>query len=425
MTRDPLAALEALIALGVDRVLTSGQEESALEGLDLLRDLVARAGDRIIVMVCGNLTEKNIDRVAQETKAKELHITGFVDVESGMTFRNPRVYMGGLLRPPEYTRSVTSSERIASLVRRVREMTLPVLLAALAVWMDVDPAVLRGGHEPDDGLALLQAFHSPELEVRGVSVVYGNSPLETGYPIAQEIARRFGPSGLPVLRGASSGGELGVETDASRALAEALRREELTILALGPVTNVATVLKNHPDLAPRMRQIVAVAGRRPGQKFVLGEGGTPLMDFNFELDPEGFRVLLGSGVPLTLAPFEISSKTPLAEDDIERFASAPEIADFFLEPLRDYVDWYEDRFGLRAIFPFDTLAVASLTSPAWIQCDELPDCDRVAARRRQTRARRNPTCWPGRRPASLPSGALLPHRLTRVHSDLMRRMLRR
>ncbi len=249
---------------------------------------------------------------------------------------------------------------------------LASFLFAIPVWMDVDPAVMRGGHEPDDGLALLQAFHSPELQVRGVSVVFGNSPVETGYPIAQEIARRFGRPNLPVLRGASSGRELGVETDASRALAQALRGEELTILALGPVTNVATVLKNHPDLARRVLKIVAVAGRRPGQKFVLGKGGTPLMDFNFELDSEGFRLLLESGVPLVLAPFEISSKTPLAEEDVERFASVPAVADYFLEPLRDYVNWYEDRFGLRAIFPFDTLAVAYLTSPAWIQCDELP-----------------------------------------------------
>jgi len=249
---------------------------------------------------------------------------------------------------------------------------LRALIFAIPVWMDVDPAVMRGGHEPDDGLALLQAFHSDELAVRGVSVVFGNSPLETGYPIAQEIARRFGPEDLPVFRGASSARELGEETDASRALAEALRQEELTVLALGPVTNVATVLKNHPELARRIRTIVAVAGRRPGQKFILGAGGTPLMDFNFELDPQGFRILLASGVPLVLAPFEISSKTPLTEEDIERFLSVPEIADFYLEPLRDYVKWYEERFVLRAIFPFDTLAVACLTSPDWIQCDELP-----------------------------------------------------
>jgi inosine-uridine nucleoside N-ribohydrolase len=242
----------------------------------------------------------------------------------------------------------------------------------IAVWMDVDPAVMRGGHEPDDGLALLQAFHSKELEVKGVSVVFGNSPLDTGYPIGEEIVKRFGPPGLHAFRGAASGAELGQETEASRALADALRRGELTILALGPVTNVATVLKMHPELARRVKEIVSVAGRRPGQSFVIAKGGTPFMDFNFELDPVGYQVLLDSGISIVLAPFEISSKTVLTAEDIERFSSVPEIADFYLEPLRDYVNWYEERFGIRGIYPFDTLAVAYLTSPEWIERDELP-----------------------------------------------------
>ena len=254
-------------------------------------------------------------------------------------------------------------------------MTHAVFLVALAariVWMDVDPAVLRGGHEPDDGLALLEAFHSPELEVRGVSVVFGNSPVDVGYPNAREIVERFGPEGLRVYKGAASRAELGRENDATRALALALRREPLTILALGPVTNVATVLKNHPELSARVEAIVAVAGRRPGQRFVLGQGGQPLRDMNFEYDPEGMQILLDSEAPIVLAPFEISSKTPIPEKDIERFATEPELAAFFLEPLRDYVDWYDTHFGVRAIYPFDTLAVAYLSTPEWIDCEELP-----------------------------------------------------
>ncbi len=249
---------------------------------------------------------------------------------------------------------------------------LVIALAAKVVWLDVDPAVLRGGNEPDDGLALLQSFHSPELEVRGVSVVFGNSPLEKGYPNGQEIVKRFGPEGLEIYKGAANRGELGVENEATRALAAALRREKLTVLALGPVTNVATVLKNHPELASQIDELIAVAGRRPGQTFVLGEGGRPLMDMNFEYDSEGFQILLDSDAPIVLAPFEISAKTPIPQKDIERFATVPELADFFLEPLRDYVNWYDSHFQVRAIFPFDTLAVAYLTSPEWIRCDVLP-----------------------------------------------------
>ena len=117
MTREPFEALETLVGLGVDRILTSGQEESAMAGLDLLRKLVERAGDRVIIMPAGNIHESNVTKIAKETGAKELHVTGFKDIDSGMQFRNPRVYMGGLLRPPEYTRSVTDAESIGNLVR--------------------------------------------------------------------------------------------------------------------------------------------------------------------------------------------------------------------------------------------------------------------------------------------------------------------
>lgn len=117
MTRDPLVALETLVNIGVDRILTSGQEESAMAGLELLRDLVKRAGDRIIIMPAGNIHESNVEKIAQESGANELHVTGFKDVDSGMQFRNPRVFMGGLLRPPEYTRSVTDAGKIGTLVR--------------------------------------------------------------------------------------------------------------------------------------------------------------------------------------------------------------------------------------------------------------------------------------------------------------------
>jgi len=117
MTRDPFTALEALVELGVERILTSGQEESAMAGLDRLRELVTRAADRVTIMPAGNIHEANVSKIAQATGATELHVTGFKNVDSEMSFRNPRVYMGGLLRPPEYVRAVTDADAIDKLVR--------------------------------------------------------------------------------------------------------------------------------------------------------------------------------------------------------------------------------------------------------------------------------------------------------------------
>lgn len=116
MVRDPFPAMETLIELGIDRILTSGQEESAMAGLDRLKELVDYAGDRIGILPAGNIHEANIEKIAAATGARELHVTGFTEVESGMKFRNPRVYMGGLLRPPEYSRSMTDRASIRRLV---------------------------------------------------------------------------------------------------------------------------------------------------------------------------------------------------------------------------------------------------------------------------------------------------------------------
>lgn len=95
MTRDPFEALETLVDLGVDRILTSGQEPVAEKGVELIGELVERAGERITIMACGEIREGNVREVVQRTGVSEIHATGFVSRESAMAFRNERVYMGG------------------------------------------------------------------------------------------------------------------------------------------------------------------------------------------------------------------------------------------------------------------------------------------------------------------------------------------
>jgi copper homeostasis protein len=106
-------SLETLIGLGVDRVLTSGQEASVLEGLALLAELTRRAGDRIIAMPGGGITPRNVARIVEEARPKEIHFAAFDPVASAMEFRRAHVFMGGELRPPEYDRWATSTALIA------------------------------------------------------------------------------------------------------------------------------------------------------------------------------------------------------------------------------------------------------------------------------------------------------------------------
>lgn len=112
VTPDPRKSLEELIELKVDRVLTSGQEPSVLEGVELIAELVRLAGEDLIVMPGAGITEKNLPRIVRKTRAKEYHVTGTRTMESPMTFRNERCFMGKALYPPEYSLKVADEKRI-------------------------------------------------------------------------------------------------------------------------------------------------------------------------------------------------------------------------------------------------------------------------------------------------------------------------
>ena len=121
MARDPFEALEDIISMGCERILTSGQESGSLEGADLIAELIKRAGDRIVIMPGGGVRERNIKKIRDVTGAKEFHFTAFETVESQMDYRNSRVFMGGTLRPPEYSRNLTSSSRVSAYIESATE----------------------------------------------------------------------------------------------------------------------------------------------------------------------------------------------------------------------------------------------------------------------------------------------------------------
>ncbi len=119
LTKDPHAALEDLVALGVDRILTSGQESSALEGTPLIADLVTRAANRIVIMAGGGVNERTAARIVAATGVPELHFSAFVEEQSPAVHRNPRPHLNGVLRRPEFARQTTSTDRISAIMATV------------------------------------------------------------------------------------------------------------------------------------------------------------------------------------------------------------------------------------------------------------------------------------------------------------------
>ena len=117
-TSDPLKALEDIISFGCARILTSGCRPTALEGADMLAQLVEKAADRIIIMPGCGVREGNIAEIARLSGAREFHFSARESVESGMFFRNPEVAMGSEDDPYGY--DVTTARRVAATIEPLK-----------------------------------------------------------------------------------------------------------------------------------------------------------------------------------------------------------------------------------------------------------------------------------------------------------------
>ena len=111
MCCDPFKALEIIEQLGCERILTSGQQRTAEEGIPLLKELIKRATEVIVMPGCG-VNAANVQKIATETGAREFHLSARMYVGSDMIFRNPAVSMGGTVQVAEYGREVSSTEKI-------------------------------------------------------------------------------------------------------------------------------------------------------------------------------------------------------------------------------------------------------------------------------------------------------------------------
>lgn len=116
MVSDPYKALDDLIFLGVDRVLSSGLEATAFEGAELLRELKERAKDKIIIMPGCGIKTRNFKRIDDIVHAKEYHMTLSSSRPSLMTFHPGHIYMGGTLRQSEFTISCSDEGKIRAMM---------------------------------------------------------------------------------------------------------------------------------------------------------------------------------------------------------------------------------------------------------------------------------------------------------------------
>jgi pyrimidine-specific ribonucleoside hydrolase len=252
----------------------------------------------------------------------------------------------------------------------------------LPVVIDTDPGI-------DDAIALMLALSGPELDVRAVTTVGGNAGLDRTTENALRLLHLLGRDDVPVGAGADrplvrrdaqpaesihgADGLGGIRLDpaprgADRRTAVELVRdvvegsaEPVTLIALGPLTNVAALLAASPGVAARLGRIVMMGG---GAR-VLGNM-TPTAEFNVWYDPEAASRVLASGVPVTMVGLDVTRRARTVPADWAGLHGGGPVAQAVLGMVEFYTGFYRATSGTESIAQHDALAVASVMHPGLV-----------------------------------------------------------
>jgi purine nucleosidase len=226
------------------------------------------------------------------------------------------------------------------------------------VWIDTDAACGHSARtDPDDCFALALLLRAREIDVVGISTVAGNAPREVVDATTRMLLEQLGP-----------------ESAFPADLRAALEQGPLTILALGPLTNIARVLHEHPALGKNVARLIAVMGRRPGHIFHPAEGagggmlfghGPVFRDFNFALDPDAVSRVLALNVPISFVPYDAARGIELTAEDLNRLETS---LPWIVERSRGWLDYWRTAIGRAGFYPFDLLAAAYVVDQSLLRC---------------------------------------------------------
>ncbi|QDY40848.1 nucleoside hydrolase [Candidatus Pantoea soli] len=251
--------------------------------------------------------------------------------------------------------------------------------------IDCDPGNGIAGANTDDGLALALALAAKSLSVELITTVSGNTPSAIGAQVAKDLLQRLGLT-IPVVQGALQAlredptpwrARLDhIADDSLKGLWQGVRKPqviaadgndaagvmgqlicdnpgEFTLVALGPLTNVAQALQRYPAMADAVAEIVIMGG-----VFALDDY---IKDTNFGLDPEAAHQVLHSGATITLVPMDATTQTLLTHQDLTRLTARDHpLTQFVRETLRPWIDYAMRTRHLPGCWIHDALVVAWL-----------------------------------------------------------------
>ncbi|MEV0385903.1 nucleoside hydrolase [Nonomuraea sp. NPDC050643] len=300
----------------------------------------------------------------------------------------------------------------------------------MRVIIDCDPGNTIPASDVDDGLALGLALAAPEVTLEAVTVVAGNTPRDVGVAVARDLLARAGADDVPVFPGAAAPlvedpapwrADLDRRRDTEQArdlwhgiatappvpvgepvaAAEIVRRVaaapgEIHLVAVGPLTNVAQALALRPELASELASLTIMGG-------AFAVRGL-LQELNFGYDPEAAHVVLTSGAPITLVPYDVTRLTSFTLADLDRLAGHGPLADYLTETTRPWVRWVAEARGLPGCYLHDPLAVAVLLEPGLATRQRV----RVDVELRGALTRARPIAWDASGQVQRATGLRLP-----------------
>ena len=253
------------------------------------------------------------------------------------------------------------------------------------VIIDTDPGV-------DDAFALLLAMRSPELKIEGITAVAGNVPLELTLPNALRMVEIAGRTDIPVAGGARGPltrrlvtaayvhGENGlggaefpepktkpVNEPAPEFIRTTVRKHpgEITLITIGPLTNVAMALNMDPDLRGMIPKLVMMGGSLSGGNI------TPAAEFNIYVDPEAARIVFQSGIPITMVGLDVTRKTGLTGEHVRRLEAAQNpVSQAAANIAHHAIQHYREAGFLVDPNMHDSLAVAAFLNPSLLKWKE-------------------------------------------------------
>ncbi len=257
--------------------------------------------------------------------------------------------------------------------------------------MNKRPIILDGDPGHDDAIAWLLANASPELKIIGVTTVCGNQTVEKVSYNARRICTLLGidapiakgkrtPLVGPEMNAPSVHGESGLDgpplpeptmelenCSSVNLMARLLKESEepVTIVATGPLTNVAALLLSHPELKEKIREISFMGG---GIKF---GNWTPAAEFNILVDPEAAKIVTESGVPLIMSGLDVTEQALMMPEDFEAVRAIGGQVSSIVADWLEFFYGFHKTIGYAGAPMHDPCAVAVLTHPELFTIEEM------------------------------------------------------